>query len=474
MRLLLINPAERNTVQANLPLEIEAVRGANPPISLLEVAAAAREWAGAEVRLIDAHAAGFSPAQVAEQAQGWRPDLIGLSAVSFTMPDVLDQVVACKRALPDIPVWLGGLQPFLYPQETLALPGIDGLVLGEGEYPLAGLLKHFGDIGALRQVSGLYFFHDGELIDAGVAAPIDNLDELPQPAYDLLEPHLYGSVLTDAQPVAIAVTSRGCPYQCSFCSRSVTGKRFRAHGADYVVASFELIKKSGFASVLVYDEVFTIDRQRVRDICAGLQEQGFDLPWMIRATVNSVDEELLAELARAGCEWITFGIESGSARVIKRLNKPVDLDKALSVFAAARRHGLKTLAYFMIGNPEETEEELAATEKYMQRLDPDMVHVAVYTMYPATKLYDEALASGLLPRDVWRDFAANPTTGFVPPLWPGPLTARQRFAAVRRLYRRFYLRPRRIWRELTALQTWAALRRRLHYARTLLGLAKSQ
>jgi len=471
MRILLINPAEHDLPQANLPREIEAVRGANPPISLLQVAAAARQWAGAQVRLVDAHAAGFTPARVAEMAVAFRPEWIGLGAVSFTMPAALAQVTALKNVLPRTPVWLGGLQPFLYPEETLALPGVDGLVLGEGEYPLAALCRHWSDAAELRAAPGLRFRRDGELIDTGAAPPITALDDLPQPAYDLLEPRLYNSVLTDARPVAIAITSRGCPYRCAFCSRSVTGKRFRAHGAAFVLETFAALKKLGFAAVLIYDEVFTIDKQRVRDICAGLRGRNLGLPWMARATVPSVDEELLREMSAAGCDWITFGIEAGAERVLKRLNKTLDLAQARVIFAAARRLGMKTLAYFMVGNPEETAAEVAESERCLLDLDPDLAHVAVYTVYPATELYQEGLAAGLFA-DVWRDFARRPIADFAPPLWPGPLTREQRFAAVRRMYRRFYLRPRRIWREIKNVTSWRALRRRLRYALTLLSPLK--
>ncbi len=471
LRILLIHPAESDVLQANLPREIEAVRGANPPISLLQVAAAAREWAGADVRVVDAHAQGFSPARVAEMAAALRPDWVGLGAVSFTMRAVMAQVAALKRAVPRVPVWLGGLQPFLYPEETAALPGVDGLVLGEGEHPLAALCRCAGDWAALRQVPGLRFCHNGETIDTGVAPPIASLDELPQPAYDLLEPRFYSSVLTDRRPVAIAVTSRGCPYRCSFCSRSVTGKRFRSHGPDYVLQTFALLKRLGFAAVLVYDEVFTIDKPRVRAICDGLRTRGLALPWMARATVPSVDEALLRDMAAAGCEWITFGIEAGAERVLKRLNKALDLAQAREVFAAARRVGLKTLAYFMVGNPEESATEVAESERFLLTLDPDMAHVAVYTVYPATDLYQEGMERGYFP-DVWRDFARDPSQPFEAPLWPGPLSKDQRFAAVRRLYRRFYLRPRRIWREIRNLTSWAAFRRRVRYALTLLSPAR--
>jgi anaerobic magnesium-protoporphyrin IX monomethyl ester cyclase len=467
MRLLLINPAEREVLRANLPLEIEQIRGNNPPISLLEVAAAARDWGGAEVRLIDAQAQLLTSQQVAEMAREFQPDLIGLSAVSFTMPSVLAQVKACKQELPGVPVWLGGLQPYLYPSETLAVPEIDGLVLGEGEYPIASLCRHWGNIEELKQAPGLYFTHNSEIIDTGIAPIITDLNVLPQPAFDLIKPELYGSVITDAHPVAIAVTSRGCPYRCTFCSNSVTGKGFRAHSVDYVVQNFERLKELGFASILVYDEVFTIDKQRVRDICAALQDRDWDLPWMIRATVGSVDEGMLQDLAAAGCEWITFGIESGSERVLKRLNKPVKLDKALEVFKASRRAGLKTLAYFMIGNPDEDESDLQKTEQYMRRLDADLVHIAVYTVYPATSLYDEGLKKDHFGGDVWLDFSRNPDTEFEPPLWPGPFSREELFSRARHLYRSYYLHPRRIWRELKNLRSWYAIKSRVKYARAL-------
>jgi radical SAM superfamily enzyme YgiQ (UPF0313 family) len=247
----------------------------------------------------------------------------------------------------------------------------------------------------------------------------------------------------------------------------VTGKGFRAHSVDYVVQNFVRLKELGFASILVYDEVFTIDKQRVRDICAALRELDWDLPWMIRATVGSVDEAMLQDLAAAGCEWITFGIESGSERVLKRLNKPVKLDKALEVFRSSRRAGLKTLAYYMIGNPDEDESDLQATESYMRRLDADMVHIAVYTVYPATRLYDEGLNKGLFGGDVWLEFSRNPDTDFEPPLWPGPFSREELFKRARHLYRSYYLHPRRIWRELKRLTSWNAIKRRVRYARAL-------
>jgi radical SAM superfamily enzyme YgiQ (UPF0313 family) len=468
VRLLLINPAETLVVPANLPLEIEAVRGNNPPINLLQVAAAARAWGGAEVKLIDAHARRLSPAQVAAEARAFQPDAVGMTAVSFTMPAVVAQVAALQAVLPEAPVWLGGLQPFLYPEETLALPGVAGLIRGEGERPVAALCRADGHP-SVTEEPGFYFRRDDRLIDTGVAPSIEDLDELPQPAFDLVAPRLYGSVLTDLHPVANAVTSRGCPYNCAYCSRSVTGKRFRAHGPAYVVETFAQLVAAGYAAVLVYDEVFTIDAQRVRAICRGLREAEVNLPWMARATVGTVDEPLLAELAAAGCQWLTLGIESGSPSVLARLNKRLDLDEALRTFAAARRLGMKTLAYFMVGNPDETPEDIERSAALMRRLDADLVHIAVYTMYPATTLYEQALESGLLDRDVWREFAARPTTDFAAPLWPGQLSRDELFAAVRRLYRRYYLRPRAIWREFKALGSWAALRRRWRYARALLG-----
>ncbi|MDP8222762.1 MAG: cobalamin-dependent protein [Candidatus Lernaella stagnicola] len=468
MRLLLINPAETLVVRANLPDEIEAVRGNNPPINLLQVAAAARRDGHAEVSLIDAHAEDLTPVQVAARAHRLQPDLIGLTAVSFTMPAARAQAQALQEALPETPRWLGGLQPFLYPAETLALPEFDGLIRGEGEHPLATLCRHGGEKSRLGDEPGFYFQRDGALIDTGVAPTVADLDTLPQPAYDLLRPELYGSVLTDLHPVANAVTSRGCPYHCTYCSRSVTGKRFRAHGPAYVVENFRRAHDLGFAALLVYDEVFTIDKARVLAICDGLRHAGIDLPWMARATIGTVDEEMMRAMAAAGCRWITFGIESGSPAVLRRLGRPTDLETARQVFAAARRVGLKTLAYFMVGNPDESAADIAQSAAFMVRLDPDHVHLAVYTMYPATPLYDEAVEKGLLPADLWREFATDPASAFTAPHWPGSFSADDLFAIVRRLYRRFYLRPRVIWRERRSLLSWRAFRRRLRYLGALI------
>ncbi|MCZ7584490.1 MAG: cobalamin-dependent protein [Deltaproteobacteria bacterium] len=155
MKVMLLNPTERRIVQANLPLEIESVRGRNQPVGLLYVAAAARSVPGVTVEVLDAHALGLDAKGIERAVAASKPDVIGLTSVTFNLPDVIDCVAAVKRAHPSAYVALGGMQPYLYPEETLALPGVDGLFLGEAETSFPAFLRHFRDADKLRGVPGL-------------------------------------------------------------------------------------------------------------------------------------------------------------------------------------------------------------------------------------------------------------------------------------------------------------------------------
>jgi radical SAM superfamily enzyme YgiQ (UPF0313 family) len=161
-----------------------------------------------------------------------------------------------------------------------------------------------------------------------------------------------------------------------------------------------------------------------------------------------MDEEMLAELASAGCDRIHYGVESGNAEVLETLLKDLDLDHVRKMFEATRRHGMKTLAYFMIGNPGETRDMALKTIEFAKELDPDFVHFSVLTPFPATAIYYKALEEGRYDRDYWADFAKNPTPDFKPKLWEEHMDRDELIALLKFAYRSFYLRPKVVMKNM--------------------------
>ncbi|MFC1888873.1 B12-binding domain-containing radical SAM protein [Thermodesulfobacteriota bacterium] len=457
MKVLLLNPPERNVVQANLPGAVEGLRGATPPIGLMYVASAARSDDRHEVSILDAHALDLDYDELRKVLGEKRPDIVGITMNSFTLLDALETVKSVRRVLPETVVVAGGLQPFLFPEETARLGAFDYSLQGEAEETFPMLLDALSDGKSVESIPGILFLRDGSVVSQPVLPGFDELDSLPFPAHDLIPLPRYSSLVADLHPVSIMVTSRGCPFRCSFCSRSVTGKVYRFRSARNVVEEMEMCQALGIRYLLIYDEVMTVQRERVLDICHQIRSRGIRMKWMARARAETIEMDMLKAMKGAGCDLVTLGIESGSPRVLARLNRPVDLTAAKDFFKQAREAGLRSIAYFMIGNPDETMDDVRESLDVAVKARPDMIHASAFMPYPATDLYEEGLETGRFEVDYWRVFAAKPSTKFRPRLWTKPGGEKEIEKRLFWFYRRFYLRPSYILRRACNPGGWKGM-----------------
>ena len=461
MKVLLINPPAEQTLVGNNPKFLDEERGANPPLGLLYLAAALEQRTEHEVSVVDALAEELSYAQLTEHVGSEQPDLIGVSVMTFTLLDAIQTVETARRAAPEAKIVLGGPHVHLYPRETVSLPGVDFALVGECEHTFVELVERLAEPGRWPEVPGLAFHRDGEVVLNEKPGLIGDLDALPFPARDLVPFQRYTSVIARRQPITTMFTSRGCPYGCTFCDRPHLGKKFRARSAANVVDEMQACVEMGIPEILVYDDTFTVDRQRVLDICGEIQRRGLDLGWDIRARVDTVDAEVLAALKAAGCERIHYGVEAGSDHFMHVLRKGITVEQAERAFRLTRKAGIATLAYFMIGIPGETEADIHQTMRLARRLDPDFVHVTILTPFPGTAIYRQALDEGVFATDHWREFARNPRPGFQPPYWTREVSRERLEALLAQAYKSFYTRPRYIVRQLAKVRSWRELRQKV-------------
>lgn len=458
MKLLLINPPEKQVLRSNLPSNIESFRGNNPPIGLLYVAAAAREVEGWRIKLIDSPALDYDAAQLTEAIAQYWPDLVGIGATTFTYLDTLQTAKAAKLVNPAVKVLIGGVQPFVFPQETLRQPDVDLILAGEAEDSIGLLLKRSLENGlddlSGSDIPGLLVKGD-EANEFSAAPPIKELDELPMPAWDLSPINLYSSLVTRYKPITILITSRGCPYRCRYCANSPTGKRWRAHSADRVVEEMKTCQGLGIKYLMLYDETFTVNKERVLQVCRGILAEGLSLRWMARATPDTVDLDGLKAMRAAGCDLITIGVEAGSPEVLKRLGRRSSIEEIKRAFGLARTAGLRSIAYFMLGNPGETAGDIDQSLKLAKSLRPDMIHASLFMPYPASAIYQEALADGSIKEDYWRKFSIDPDTGFIPPYGSDIFSDRELRNKLMHFYRGFSFQPAYILRRLKDLKSWS-------------------
>ncbi|MEK7167936.1 MAG: radical SAM protein [Patescibacteria group bacterium] len=457
MKIIFINPPTDNLITANVPEVVEGGRGSLPPLGILYVASYLKKYTSHEVKILDLEFKSKNEEELKDYLLQENPEVIGITLISFLMIDIIKLIGQIRRFLPTAKIIVGGPHANLYPIETLNGLNIDYVVLGEGELPCLDLINNLDDKEKLKTIKGLVFKDDKNVVNTGPRELIQDLDSLPFPARELTEYKKYFSTMAKANPTTTMFTSRGCPYQCVFCDRPHLGKIFRARSAKNVVDEMEEIVKLDIKEVFFYDDTFTINRQRVVDICEEIMRRNLKIYWDVRARVNTVDEELLKLMKKAGCSRIHYGIESGVDRILQNLRKGITADMVKRAFKMTRDVGIETTAYFMVGCPGETMADIKQSIRLAKELKPDYVLFSVLALYPATEVYNMALKNGLVKKDVWQEFALNPSAEFRPPLWEENFSREELIKILNQAYRSFYLRPSYVWKRLFRLRSFSEL-----------------
>ncbi len=470
MKVLLINPPSTHEIIGNIPSIVEEERGYNPPLGLLYIAAYLEMQGRHKVEVIDAQVEELTTVQLTARIHRAAPDVVGITAMTFTMLDVLETIRVVKDVAPEARVVIGGPHAHLFPIETLKLPGVDYVVMGEGEYVFSELVNHIDQPSQLRTISGLAFSYEGQIINTGRTAMIQDLDSLPFPARHLVPYQKYSSVLAKRTPITTMFTSRGCPFQCAFCDRPHLGKRFRARSPKNVVDEMEACTQLGIYEFLIYDDTFTVDKQRVLGICEEIQRRKLKIGWDVRARVDTVTPEMLKAMREAGCERIHYGVEAGTEKILKVLNKHITVEQVRQAFKWTQKVGMEVLAYFMIGAPTETREDILQTIRLSKDLNPDYVHISILTPYPGTRIYFDALEQGVFEKDYWQEFATNPTPDFRPRYWEEELSTAELIELSNFAYKSFYLRPRYALKQLMQVRSVGEFGRKARAALRVLGL----
>lgn len=470
MKILLINPPDLNSLPSCMPKILEESMDFLPPLGLMYIAGYLKKYTTYEIGIIDCQVEGIDYEDLKKKIIEENPDIVGITAMTFTLLDVLKTAKITKENLPETKVVLGGPHINVYPQETMKIDYIDFLVLGEGEGPFLDLLRNIHQTDKLYKIEGIVFRDGDKIINTGSRNLIHDLDIIPFPARTLLPYKKYFSVISSKFPVTTMFTSRGCPYKCLFCDRPHLGKIFRARSAQNVVDEMKECQNLGIKEIFIYDDTFAVDRQRVIDICNKIIEQGIKISWDVRTRVDTVDEEVLSYMKKAGCQRIHYGIEAGTQKILNVLRKGITIEQAEKAFKLTKKVGITTLGYFMFGSPKETREDIMQTIKFIKKLNPDFVHISITTPFPATDLYRQGLESGILPKNFWREFALNPTSNFKPYAWEENLSQEELYEFVKRAYRAFYFRPTYILKRLLAVRSFGEIKNKARAAFKILRI----
>lgn len=437
-RLTLVRVNERKGIHPFM--EETNVTGVYPPLGVAYLAAAARE-AGFPAAIVDAHARNLSAGEMVQTLLRIGGDVVGITTTTFNWPVAAQLARDLKRAKPSLRVWVGGPQLSLYPDECMTETAVDVAVVGEGDRILVELLRRVDAGEELAGVPGTLVRVGDEVVTGPPAEPIADLDALPMPALGLLPMGAYRA-LTLPTPWVSMVTSRGCPFHCRYCSQTYVGGRYRPHGPERVVDEVErAVTRFRAREVVFFDETFTQPRKRAVAIAEGILARNIRVRFNIRTRIDRLDPTVLEALAAAGCTGVHVGVEAGSPRVQKLMNKNLDLDRLANSLALAQRLGLETRGYFMLGFPGETLAEMEQTIRFAAELPLDWASFTVTTPAPGSDIYRDALDSGLITTDYWREYTLG-RRGDSPGYFVSDEADEKKLEQLlRKAYRRFYLRP---------------------------------
>lgn len=425
-------------------------RGLVPPMGLLYLASVLRQ-AGHEVRLYDAVTdLDRAHPRFRQLVRTFAPDVVGLGAITFEAGTMEALARAAREEAPSTRIVVGGPHPTSYPLRCARAPGVDAVVVGEGEETLPELVAAWAAGRDGRDVAGTAWVDDaGGLVLGPPRAPIRDLDALPFPAWDLLDLDLYRRHASMANvgwrrylPI---VTSRGCPWRCIYCHQ-VHGKTFRARSAASVLAEIgEASRRFGIDDFEVVDDVFNLDRKRAMAILDGVASRGrptaLHFPNGVRTDL--LDAEQIDLMARAGTQYLAVAVETASPRLQAYIHKNLDLDKVRANAARLVQSGIYVCGFFMLGFPTETLAEARATVDFAVGSPLHQAQFFVVTPFEGTPMFDlcaDVLTErGQVVRPEDLDYFKGRCN--VSAMTDGELFGLQRAA-----YRRFYASPVRAWR----------------------------
>ena len=427
------------------------VPAAPPPIGLMYIAGYLREYSeGHKVEIFDSRLKQKPADHIGGLAGEIRPDIVGITAFSMESEQAHAIAREVKNVLPGVPVVLGGPYPSSDPDDAGADNNIDFLISGEGEITFKRLLDALDSGNDYDSIGGLLFRRNGELVVTGVGAVHKDLDEIPYPAWDMIDLEDYfkpsASKRRLTNPIQMknrgvsVFSTRGCPYGCTYC-HNIFGRHLRKRSAENVIGELKWLKEAfGVEEIEFIDDVFNFDLERAKRIMDLMIEEKlnlkFSFPNGLRA--DRMDEELIDKMKLAGCYRINYAIESGSDRIQRAMKKRLNLARAKEVIDFTAFRNISIGGFFMLGFPDETEDEMRKTIDYALKSRFHTASFFILTPFPGTKIYQDAVEAGYDMEAMYSDYGqVSSNLSRV----PSEMIEKMRKDA----FRKFYFSPKRMW-----------------------------
>ena len=410
-----------------------------PPIGIMSLSAVLKQ-AGHECVMFDQANPETPNDVIIEQIRRQKPDLVGMSFLSTTSYPYAKMMARHIRDIaPILRLAFGGVFASLNAALVkLQCPEVDFVCRGDGEQLILDLMAN---LDAPEAVPGLTWAKDGRVINNPNRTTERNLDQWPFPDRESLPLDFIESMPLDV-PAVLSLkrfttmqTSRGCPWPCVFCDIPIFNDgKWRFRSAEHVVKEFKYLQELGYGAVYFVDDHFLLKAKRIEAICQGIIDENISIEWGVEGRVDSVCQHLFPIMAKAHCRTIMFGIESGSQKVLDRLKKEQTLEEVESAVTAAKKAGIEIVhGFFVVGNPDETVEDMRATFDFASRLRLDTFGFNRLCVYRGTPLWQEYVKRGVVSdaTDWYKYFKCSEID---PTCLSGEIINEERTAGMRRLF----------------------------------------
>lgn len=451
VKVCLVSPPYNSAVK-------HVVGTSSPPLGLAYLASTVRDMH--DVKIIDSSILNYNLEDVKSVLKSFRPDIVGITSATPSIYDAYRVAEAAKEVNDECFVVMGGPHVTFLPEITFQeCKSVDVVVRGEGEETFRELVDAIEHGRPLKKVKGITYRKGDKIVSTPPRPYIKDIDVVPFPSLDLLPVERY--MLQGVRYLSI-ISSRGCPFQCSFCvSSRLFGGCWRGRKAENVVEEIKHVhEKYRVKNIEFADDTFTLNGKRVEKICDGILEENLDISWGASSRVDTISRDLAQKMKKAGCWIVYLGVESASQKILDNIGKKVSISQIIRAVKTLKEAGIQILGSFMLGFPEETLESAMQTIIFAKKLDLDYAQFSILTPYPGTPIYEHADKNRLLITRDWSRFNA-----VEPVMRLKNLSLKQLQSLFEKAYITFYIRPKILWKWIKKKQ--------LHFIKNALKTASN-